>query len=201
MNGWGNLTPENIHEFAQEMASQIGMDESQKESLSSGVTKRVSKSRSRSDSSVSRILSPRDNKKSPRDTPSDHSNKSSPRVYSPRFFHVQENSMSFREKYPEKNNLKKTDITLSKMGFDKVTGGEVVVGEKVSISESKVPIQEKRASLNKEKMALKLSGKKERGFITKQKSKEVKSKKEIKKEKKEQKKEEQPLDNDKENDF
>jgi len=123
MNGWGNLTPENIHEFAQEMASQIGMDESQKESLSSGVSKRVTKSRSRSESSVSRILSPRDNKKSPRDTHSDHSNMSSPRLHSPRFFHVQENSMSFKEKNSEKNNPKKTDIPLSKMGFDKVTGG------------------------------------------------------------------------------
>jgi len=97
MNGWGSLTPDNIHEFAQEMASQIGMDESQKESLSSGVSKRVTKGRSRSDSAVTKMISPRDSKKSPRDTPLTASNKSSPRLSSPR-----SNSMSSRDKYHEK---------------------------------------------------------------------------------------------------
>jgi len=81
-------------------------------------------------------------------------------------------------------------------------GGDVV-GEKGSMSDSKGSSQEIiRTSLSKEKMAsLKLSGKRDRGFITKQKTKEVKIKKDIKKEKKEQKKEDQPLDTDKENDF
>jgi len=70
MTGWGKLTPENIHEFAQQMATEIGMDESQKESLSSGITKRVSKFRARSESTLPKVLSPRDSKNtkhSPRD--------------------------------------------------------------------------------------------------------------------------------------